>query len=792
MPKPLLVARELPFLVASRPTSRRPPQAELSLLVRGTWALRPGEPLRRLDDLEQGFLDSDRFADAEERDGEVLQASDFADHKALADVLVRGVCHPPAPTTACEVGVTVGAWSKRVRVVGDRRWERRDGAEVPSPPATFEAMALTWTRAAHDPRENPVGVRTDAERLPNLEDPARPIRARGDARPRTLGPVSPSWPARAELLGKEYGAGWLRTRSPWYAEDFDWAYFQAAPADQRIPTLRGDEAVVLEHLLPGAPRVETALPALRVRAFVKDRTGLVREVTMAIDTLFLALDDPDDARLVLSWRGLLPVGEDDLTDLRVVYVGVEPLESEPLPTATYVARLEAFERDPSGVLAKLAEFPLFDEDAASGGDALSAALGPLERAAPEAAAELRAALAQAPDEQRAKLDEKLRAAAARPASPGPIRTVKPGALPPLGLRRTFRSLLDEVKTLRRLLDEAPERAPAGAAERLRAIDAVVGDPRWKELDPTYEPPFPLSIVEPGPGADLRDRDLTEADLRGRDLRGANLEGAVLTRARLGGANLSAARLDTAILFGADLERAELRGASLGRADLGRANARGATFDSADLSLASLEAADLTGASLRGVVAEFSIWDGATLSGADLSGARLDRSYLEGARLDGARLDGASLCRCVFAEANLTGARLEDALVTKAHFAEAKLERAHLVGLRGESTNLMGAVLAGADLSFAVLPRAFLDEADALGARFHGADLRWARCYRAHLDEALLEHANLFGADLRKAVLRRAVLRGASLYEALLDGADLTDADTTGADMTRARRPEVAT
>ena len=57
-----------------------------------------------------------------------------------------------------------------------------------------------------------------------------------------------AWPDRANKLGKQYGEAWRRSRSPFYAEDFDADYFQAAPPDQRLDApLRGDEE-------PGAVR----------------------------------------------------------------------------------------------------------------------------------------------------------------------------------------------------------------------------------------------------------------------------------------------------------------------------------------------------------------------------------------------------------------------------------------------------------------------------------------------------------------------------------------------------------
>ena len=65
--------------------------------------------------------------------------------------------------------------------------------------------------------------------------------------------MNPAWPQRAPKVGKDYGARWRKERSPYYAEDFDWTYFNAAPADQRLPGyLRGDEPLVFQNLHPTA------------------------------------------------------------------------------------------------------------------------------------------------------------------------------------------------------------------------------------------------------------------------------------------------------------------------------------------------------------------------------------------------------------------------------------------------------------------------------------------------------------------------------------------------------------
>jgi hypothetical protein len=92
-----------------------------------------------------------------------------------------------------EVNIEVGTFRRRVKVFGDRVWERRSGKLVPSEPKTFTEMPLTlahafggqdiWDELKVPFPDNPEGKGYYLEEptavgkpLPNLEDPARLIR----------------------------------------------------------------------------------------------------------------------------------------------------------------------------------------------------------------------------------------------------------------------------------------------------------------------------------------------------------------------------------------------------------------------------------------------------------------------------------------------------------------------------------------------------------------------------------------------------------------------------------------
>lgn len=102
-------------------------------------------------------------------------------------------------------------------------------------------------------------------------------------------------------------------------------------------------------------------------------------------------------------------------------------------------------------------------------------------------------------------------------------------------------------------------------------------------------------------------------------------------------------------------------------------------------------------------------------------------------------------------------------------------RLQLVGADLAGLDLSDLTLVGADLSYANLSAANLSGAQLSGASLWSARAATARLRGANLSGASLGLADLAGADLREALLERADLTGARL-----DGADMTDARLRGA------------
>jgi hypothetical protein len=184
--------------------------------------------------------------------------------------------------------------------------------------------------AVHAHPSTPWGWGLGTIELPNIENPEEPIRTPRDRpAPAGFGPINPEWHQRVDKRGTKYGASWLKNRAPYYAIDFDWTYFNAAPEDQQIDGfLQGDEPLRLQNLIPDQAVLKTRLPGLRIRCFINDRDQQFREVPMDLDTLLV---DGDESQVLLTWRGVTQVKDREFDDVTAALIDSEPLSEEPKP-----------------------------------------------------------------------------------------------------------------------------------------------------------------------------------------------------------------------------------------------------------------------------------------------------------------------------------------------------------------------------------------------------------------------------------------------------------------------------
>jgi hypothetical protein len=269
--------------------------------------------------------------------------------KPATDVALIGAAHAPAAgATEVYVSLRAGALEKTVRVAGDRFWTRSLGMVAATPAEPFETIPLIWERAfggwdrshpdqekhTYEPR-NPVGTGfrskknrfEDGVRLPNIEDPRRPITDYGDAAsPVGFGFTSPDWQPRAAFAGT-YDEKWTEGRMPLLPVDFERRFFNAAaPGLTATGYFQGDEAVVVEN---ASPRGTIAFhlpgvtpPSCRVRMAGR-RTF---NVETRLDTVII---NAGEDLLILIWRGYvrIPNSPHDVDEVLIQAEGV------PAPTA---------------------------------------------------------------------------------------------------------------------------------------------------------------------------------------------------------------------------------------------------------------------------------------------------------------------------------------------------------------------------------------------------------------------------------------------------------------------------
>jgi hypothetical protein len=287
-------------------------QLRLTVVVKASFAVVPDGDMTLAEPVEI------HRTDVPQRNNPTLSAGfarETAPYLPRADVVLTGSAYAPEGTQVPALTVRFALFrdrpllEKRIHVYGDRR-----GQEI----VPWSRIPLVYERAygglGH--ADNPFGTgNKELSKPPNLVDPADPTR------PACFAPLSASWPTRKRLLGKPQYEG-LRRAIPEVGADFDWSYFQAAPPDQRVDHLAGDEWVVFDGMHPELPRVQSRLPGARAFARVFGLSDAGRGQPLGLVADMLAVD-ADEMVCSVVWRAGFPIpGEEALGAIRIV-AGVE-------------------------------------------------------------------------------------------------------------------------------------------------------------------------------------------------------------------------------------------------------------------------------------------------------------------------------------------------------------------------------------------------------------------------------------------------------------------------------------
>ncbi|MGD0525200.1 MAG: DUF2169 domain-containing protein, partial [Polyangiaceae bacterium] len=304
---PLEIAALAPLSVGTLAWRDTAGVQHLTVIAKGTFEIRPDHRARAVDPYP---LFGDLYF--EENLGRSLRvASDYVPRKPKVDVLFTGAAYAPAGERvthrSIRLAMAVGGKTiidKKLLAVGSRE---RDKSGTPTPPQPFVHLPLRWELAfgGASSRTNPIGVGEDPgdQRLPSIVDPSNPKRAAG------LGPVPPSWIARQEALGGADPAA-LVGPMPTLSAGMD-AYFNSAPPDQQLITLRGDESVLMSGLHPAIPEMTWRLPGVRAHAALELR-GSRRVVALDADTVWI---EGQMLRCAVTWRGSFALDAADAAGL---------------------------------------------------------------------------------------------------------------------------------------------------------------------------------------------------------------------------------------------------------------------------------------------------------------------------------------------------------------------------------------------------------------------------------------------------------------------------------------------
>jgi hypothetical protein len=288
---------------------------QVTVVAKATFAFAADGPAVRV---EPQPIFADEVHHGKRANQSIRFASDHAIYLTRAEVFLTGHAHAPQGASIDQMPVRLGIFDGARLLLDKTVLIRKKGG--------LQKIPLVYERAFGGMgfSDNPFGVgATDAADEPNILDLADTRRAAG------FGPIAASWPARRGLLG-EMPRKLLKAPVVELPDNFDWAYFQAAPADQRVDFFRGDEWIVIDGVSPTRPRVRTRLPGARGLARVHGLSsfGIAegQSLTLHADTLRI---DADEERCTLSFRGVFPVPRDEALDALYVAAGVE-LPGQPI------------------------------------------------------------------------------------------------------------------------------------------------------------------------------------------------------------------------------------------------------------------------------------------------------------------------------------------------------------------------------------------------------------------------------------------------------------------------------
>jgi len=796
-----------------------PPEWTACMVVKGTYALRPGQG-KWMEGPPAPVEPAGAQPPEDSPGAGPVTPNDLAPLKMKGEVLLKGTAHPPEgqPGPAFPVRMQIGSVNKTLNVFGYRTWSDSLFRSSISEPEDLDALPIQWRYAFGGPdyAANPCGMGFGGGALPQLENASETIaQPKGKYRPAGFGPIADAWEPRASLRGT-YRKKWLKTRWPWRPEDFDWAFYNEAPADQQINGFfRGDESFTLENLHPDAPLIKGQLPGVAARLFVlmddpHGHNGQVREVKLQLDTVFI---DADEEQLFLNWRGALPAQSLKLREVSRILIDTEPL-SAPQPAEYYARRIReladeeraatAFpqQEHEAEIAAMNAQIKQMHEDDMAECHAMGKAAQ--EEMAQEQAANEQAVedhLAQLPEDAQAKARESM--ATMPPEHPATDRAMLAEGLDKLGANDRypeFDANLSEAATLEQSTEKEGDATIAEMEQRQMALEKAVGLSLYaKFAEAGLTPPLQEGEDPPYiPGETLTREQVADLARRGVDFGLLTLE-----KLDLSGINFDGLSFNMVTFTECDLSAATFRNAQFAASTLTACVCEKTDFSNTQWERSAIEKIDLSRAHLNqwgAINLNFSecqfarnpirAWKAQLTSFAnmELPGFQCEDAGFEMVNFDQCALDEARFSRCrlwsvSFQGASLQQAAFQDCVLDNIRSDEkTSYQQANFQGCTGDGPIFSQADCADALFQRVVFQRPAFSEAKLTGANFSFAELPEAAFDGAELTEATLVYANLIRSAFVSAILVRTDFAGANLYEAGFMDATVHDCDFSQANV----------
>lgn len=305
-----------PFAAARSWTRDRTGLHRWLVAVKATYTISPDGRLTLAEQQLPPLLAPEHFADPSA--SSIRYEADVGPDKPSTDILLNASAHAPhgRPVASVTVTLRVGTLTKTLRVHGERVYEA--GGASPAVPFLTRPIRYELAWGGSDTRSidrehqtidlrNPIGRGHAGTRMAGKHahcieyldgHPAR----RG---PAGFGAIAGWWTPRRQYAGT-YDDAWARTKRPLLPDDHDDRFDLCAPADQNAGLLGGGERIELEHMTP-AGSLRLTVP----RVHLEFRTTLGTRRIDHHGRVASVLVEPDDMRLVLTWRTSLPVASPD-------------------------------------------------------------------------------------------------------------------------------------------------------------------------------------------------------------------------------------------------------------------------------------------------------------------------------------------------------------------------------------------------------------------------------------------------------------------------------------------------